>query len=165
MTPKTPTLHMLCGKIASGKSSFAEQLGRDDGTVVLVEDVWLAALYPNRISSSADFLRYSGHLRTAIGPHVVDLLKAGLSVVLDFQANTLESRAWLREILDQTRAADALHWFDVPDAVCLERLRKRNDTGDHPFAATQKQFHLISRHFVEPTPEEGFTIIKHGPNG
>ena len=44
MTGQPPTLHMLCGKIASGKSTLAAELGRVEGTVILVEDAWLHAL-------------------------------------------------------------------------------------------------------------------------
>lgn len=161
MTSHTPTLHMLCGKIASGKSTLAAKLGRADGTIILAEDDWLGALYANQMSTPADFVRCSRQLRTVIGPHTVALLNAGVSVVLDFQANTIESRQWMHDILDQTQAAHALHVFDVPDAVCLERLRRRNAQSDHPFAATEKQFHLISKHFVLPTDEEGFSIIQH----
>ena len=33
--------------------------------------------------------------------------------------------------------------------------------GDHPFAATEQQFSQISRHFVAPSPDEGFNVIVH----
>jgi len=36
----------------------------------------------------ADYARYLRRLRDAMGPHIQVLLKAGLSVVLDFPANT-----------------------------------------------------------------------------
>jgi predicted kinase len=156
---------MFCGKIASGKSTLAAKLGSADDTVTLAEDVWLDVLFADQMSSPSDFVRCSGKLRDAISPHVVALLNAGVSVVLDFQANTVESRAWMRSILDQTQAAHALHVFDVPDAVCLERLRKRNAASDHPFAATEKQFHLFSKHFVAPSPDEGFNIVEHSAEG
>jgi len=163
MTPTTPTLHMLCGKIAAGKSTLCAELGRGDGVVTLAEDDWLHALYGDQIATASDFVRCSRQLRTAIGPHVVALLNAGVSVVLDFQANTVESRAWMRGILDQTQAAHVLHVCDAPDAVCLARLRERNAKGDHPFAVSEAQFHQISRHYMAPTPDEGFTIQRHGP--
>jgi predicted kinase len=152
---------MLCGKIASGKSTLATQLGGTDGIVTLVEDDWLFALFADQMSSPSDFLRCSGKLRAASGPHVVALLNAGVSVVLDFQANTVESRAWMRGLIDQTQADHALHVFNVPDAVCLQRLQQRNAGNDHPFAVTEDQFHLFSKHFAAPTPDEGFTIVEH----
>ena len=86
-----------------------------------------------------------------------------MSVVLDFPANTVETRAWMREILDQTGTAHQMHVLTTPDAVCLARLQARNAAGDHAFAATEEQFRRFSRHYAEPTPEEGFTLVFHDP--
>ena len=162
MSPATPTLHLICGRIASGKSTLAAELGREAGTVVMSEDAWLAALYGDEMASIADYLRCAARLRGIVGPHVASLLKAGVSVVLDFQANTVEARDWMRGILDGTGAGHVLHLLDVPEDVCLARLQARNARRDHPFAVTEEQFRRISGHFAAPSPEEGFTIRRHG---
>lgn len=161
MTNPSPTLHVLCGKIAAGKSTLAARLGGLPETVLVAEDAWLNALYPGEVQSPKDYLRCSALLRRALGPHVAALLDAGVSVVLDFPANTVEQRAWMRGILQATNAAHQLHVLDVPDEICLARLRARNANGEHPFAATEAQFHLFSKHFTLPTPDEGFTVVKH----
>ena len=165
MTLKGPMLHMFCGKIASGKSTLAAELGKVPGAITLAEDVWLGPIYGDQMSTPADFVRCSAQLRQTIGPHIVELLKGHMTVVLDYQANTVESRAWMRGILDQTEADHALHFFDVPDAVCLDRLRKRNEGGEHPFEATEQQFHMFSKHFVAPGADEGFNIVRHEFDG
>ncbi|MBW6495626.1 MAG: ATP-binding protein [Burkholderiaceae bacterium] len=161
MSSTLPTLHLLCGKIASGKSTLTAELGSLDGTVVIAEDEWLSNLFPEEISSVSDYVRCTSRLRKIVGPHVSSLLNAGVSVVLDFQANTIESRSWMRSILEHTNAAHKLHVLDVPDEVCMARLRARNAQGDHPFAATEEQFRQISKHFRAPSPDEGFNIVLH----
>jgi len=161
MSSIPPTLHLMCGKIASGKSTLTAQLGRTNGIVVIAEDDWLNSLYSEEMSSISDYVRCMSKLRDVMGPHVVSLLKAGVSVVLDFQANTIASRNWMRSILVQTEAAHQLHVFEVPDEVCIARLHARNAQGDHPFAATEEQFRQVSEHFVAPSPEEGFNIVLH----
>lgn len=157
-----PTLHMLCGKIAAGKSTLARQLGTAERTVTLSEDGWLAALYPGEIGSIPDYLRCSGRLQSVLVPHVAALLRAGLSVVLDFPANTVAQRAWMRDVLERSGAAHRMHLLDVPDAVCLERLRARNAAGTHPFAVTEEQFRRITAAFVPPSEDEVFTVVRHG---
>lgn len=152
---------MLCGKIASGKSTLAHRLKRQDSAVLIAEDAWLSTLFPGEIASGADYLRCTDKLRAAIAPHVSELLNSGVSVVLDFSANTVQQREWMRSLLDNTSAAHQLHVLDVPDDVCLARLRARNAEGDHPFAASEEQFHQFSKHFALPTPQEGFTLIMH----
>ncbi len=159
-----PTLHLICGRIAAGKSTLANDLGRRDGTVVIREDNWLSDLYGAQMTSIQDYLRCAALLRGVVGPHVAEILDAGVSVVLDFQANTVDARAWMRGILDRTDAAHVLHVLDTPEDVCLQRLKARNAAGDHPFAVTEAQFHRMSRHFVPPHPEEGFEVQVHRPD-
>ncbi len=162
MSPTSPTLHLLCGKIASGKSALAAHLGSQPGTITIAEDEWLAILYADEMTSISDYVRNASRLQSIIGPHVASLLNAGLSVVLDFHANTTERRSWMRDLIQTTGAAHQLHYLDVPDEVCKARLRSRNADGAHPFAPTEEQFDQLSRHFVPPQPGEGFTIIRHG---
>lgn len=163
MTDAQPMLHMMCGKIAAGKSTLTAALAAG-GAVVIAEDDWLAALYADQMTSVADYVRCSARLRAAMGPHVVALLRAGLTVALDFPANTPQTRAWMRGIVDEAGCGHALHFLDVPDAVCLARLKARNAQGEHAFAATEAQFHQVTRHFVPPAPEEGFDVIRHTPD-
>ncbi len=155
------TLHLLCGKIAAGKSTLAAKLAAADNTVLIAEDAWLAALFSEQLQQPKDYLRCAKKLRSAMAPHVVELLNAGVSVVLDFQGNTIESRAWMRGLLDQTDADHQFHVLMPPDEVCLARLRARNESGAHPFAVSEKQFHHISAYFVPPTPDEGFNLVIH----
>ena len=155
------TLHMICGKIGAGKSTLAQQLGTNANTVILSEDAWLAALYGDEMHTLKDFLRCSAKLKTAIGPHIVSLLKAGVSVVLDYQANTRDARTWMRGLFTDAQAEHRLHLLDVPDEVCLARLHARNADGEHPFAATEAQFHQVTKHFLPPQDDEGFTVVTH----
>lgn len=158
------TLHMLCGKIAAGKSTLAQSLLRDDAATILIsEDRWLSRLFGDEIRSVADYARCAARLRAAMGDHVGALLRAGLSVVLDFPANTVANRQWMRGIFEQAGADHRLHHLDVPDAVCKARLRRRNAAGTHDFAATDAEYEMITAYFVPPAASEGFTIIRHAP--
>lgn len=165
MSPNPPTLHLMCGKIASGKSTLTAQLGAQPATVIIAEDDWLAPLYADQMSTIADYVRCSARLRDAIGPHVVSLLKAGISVVMDFPANTVANRKWMRGIIDASNADHRLHFLDVPDEVCRQRLRARNAGGEHAFAASDAQFTQVTKHFAAPGDEEGFNIVVHRPDG
>ena len=163
MSSNAPTLHLVCGKIAAGKSTLTVALGQLPRTIVVAEDEWLARLYPGEQTSLADYVRNSSRLRSVMGPHVVGLLRAGVSVVLDFPANTLASRAWMRGLFEAAGAAHQLHHLDVTDEVCKARLRQRNEEGRHAFTVTDEEFDLFTSYFVAPMPEEGFDVIVHRP--
>jgi predicted kinase len=152
---------MVCGKIAAGKSTLTRRLASAPATVLISEDAWLDALYPGEIHELSDYVRAAGRLKQAMAGHVAALLSAGVSVVLDFPANTVANRAWARGIFEKAGATHQLHFLDVPDAVCKERLRARNAGGDHPFETSDAEFDLITRHFVAPAAQEGFEIVRH----
>jgi predicted kinase len=155
------TLHLLCGKIAAGKSTLAAKLAEAPLTVIVSEDKWTAPLFGSEMRTVEDYVRCSAKLRAAMAPHLVDLLKAGVSVVLDFPANTLANRAWMKGIAEAAGVTHTLHWLDVPDEICRARLRARNASGGHEFAATDEQFDLITSYFVPPSAEEGFVVVEH----
>jgi predicted kinase len=157
------TLHLVCGKIAAGKSALASALGRAPNTIVVREDYWLARLYPGEQNSLNDYVRNSGRLRDAMATHLIDLLRNGLSVALDFPANTPASRAWMRTLIEAAGCAHQLHYLDVPDEVCRARLRQRNEYGGHEFNVSDDDFALFTSYFVPPSSEEGFEVVLHRP--
>jgi predicted kinase len=151
----------MCGKIAAGKSTLTAKLGAQPGTITVAEDDWLSTLYAGEQNSLEDYLRNSTRLRAVMAPHLVALLRAGLSVVLDFPANTPASRAWMRTLFEQAEVPHQLHWLDASDEVCKARLRQRNASGEFPFIVSDEIFDQFTRLFVPPGLDEGFSIVRH----
>ncbi|MGR3885710.1 AAA family ATPase [Pseudomonas sp. 1152_12] len=158
-----PTLHLLCGKIASGKSTLAKTLAAEHAAVVLSEDHWLAQLYPGEVLSIADYLRCAQRIRGVLGPLVCNMLQSGVNVVLDFPANTLANREWLLGLAQAAQVPHCLHYLELDDATCRARLHARNAQGEHDFAATDAEFDLITQHFCVPNASEGLMIEVHRP--
>jgi len=161
MSDTSPTLHMLCGKIAAGKTTLASKLTHSHKTVLIAEDAWLKALFGAEMVTPADYVEYTSRLRGIMGPHISTVLASGVSVVLDFQANTVKSRLWMRNIFETAHASHQLHLLTPSDAICLERLHKRNAQGEHPFQVTDTQFYHFSKYFELPTDDEGFDIVRY----
>ncbi|WP_367084725.1 ATP-binding protein [Pseudomonas sp. HOU2] len=158
---RAPTLHLMCGKIASGKSTLAQSLAEEHRALVLSEDQWLSRLYPEQIKSVADYVRCARQIRGVLGPLVIDVLAAGVSVVLDFPANTVADRQWLRGLADSARVPHCLHYLEVDDDTCRVWLHARNALAEHEFAASDAEFDLITRHFQAPDVGEGLEIVMH----
>jgi predicted kinase len=159
----TGMLHLACGKIAAGKSTLCGRLAARPGAVLISEDEWAKRLFGDEMRDVADYARVSARLRGAMGPHVARLLEAGLDVVLDFPGNTRATRAFWKAVADAAGARLAVHWLDVADAVCRERLHLRNAEGVHDFAGvTDAQFELITSRFEPPAPDEGLEVVREG---
>jgi len=161
MTNET-TLHLMCGKMASGKSTLATSLAKNNKTILIVEDEWLSKLYPDEIKSIRDYINYSSRLHNIIKPHVVTLLKEGISVVLDFPANTTKQRNKLRIIFEQANAAHTLHYVEASNTKCKQQLMKRNQSSPDQMAfTTEEEFDTINQYFQAPSDAENFFIIRH----
>ena len=87
MMTSNATLHLLCGKPGAGTSTLAASLAADHAAILIAEDIWLIRHY-GPMKSFDDYKTYSQRARTVVGPLVVDLLRRGINVVLDYPANT-----------------------------------------------------------------------------
>jgi predicted kinase len=156
-----PGLYLVCGKIAAGKTTLARTLAARPAMLLVSEDHWTSNLFGPELRTFDDYIRLSARLRAAMGPHIVAVLGGGLSVVLDFPANTLTQRAWMRSIIEAAQVPHELHVLAVPDSLCLERLHARNATGKHPFHVSDADFAQFTRHYQAPTESEGFNLVVH----
>jgi predicted kinase len=148
--------------MAAGKSTLAKQLAEREDAVLLVQDDLLDILFPGLIVNVASYLEYAGRVNKAVGPHVAALLSKGVSVALDFPANTRNQRAWFRSILDESGAEHELHFVNTSDAVCKAQLKARSaHLPPGTKWTTEADFQLIASHFLAPAPDEGFNVIVH----
>jgi predicted kinase len=156
---QTGTLILFSGKMGAGKSTKSRQVSRDRNAVLISEDEWLSALYPNLITSFEDYLQYSSLLKPLVKAHVVNVLKTGTDVVMDFPANTVNQRKWFKELISEANAPNELIYLNVSNDICLKQIEKRR--VEHPERAifdTESMFNEVTRYFQEPEQSEGFNI-------
>ena len=159
---KETTLHLMCGKMASGKSTLAVSLANKNNAILIVEDEWLSKLYPDEIKSITDYIQYSIRLKNIITSHVILLLEQGTSVVLDFPANTIKQRNHLRSIFEVADVSHMLHYVEASDEKCKKQLKKRNENNPEQVAfTTEEEFEAINQYFQDPSENEYFNIIRH----
>jgi predicted kinase len=151
---------MLCGKIAAGKSTLSAKLAKAERTLVISEDRWIEQLYGPELKTLANYFERCERLRVTLTPHVVGLLRAGVSVVLDFHANTIRSRQWMRALFEEAKASHRPHFLDVPDEVCRSRMHARKAAGGD--GVSDAEFDHVTSFFVPPDPGEGFNVIRYG---
>ncbi|MFW0778377.1 MAG: AAA family ATPase [Rickettsiales bacterium] len=156
---KPGKLTLFAGKMGAGKSTMALQLATTRCAVLISEDEWLASLYPGQIAGLDDYLHYSGQLKPQIKKLVQSILQTGAEVVLDYPANTLNQRTWLKSIFEEIQAPHELVFLDVADEMCLQQVHQRRQTD--PARAktdTAAMFEAVNQYFVAPSPAEGFVI-------
>jgi predicted kinase len=157
----TAVLYFMCGKMGAGKSTLAKAIAEDNSALMMSEDDFLRDLYPNDVVDLTSYVSCAGRVRQALRGHVSTLLRLGLSVVLDFPANTVNQRVWFRELIDQSGAAHELHYLLVPDDVCKRQLKERALAKPGDPLQDEATFDLLSGYFVAPTPDESFMVVRH----
>jgi predicted kinase len=155
-------LIFLCGKMAAGKSTLARELADRENAVLLVQDDFLAALFPGEITDIPSFVNRYTRVRNALTPHVCALLSKGISVVLDFAAATKGQRVWFRELIERTHVEHELHFLDVSDTSRKTQLRDRSrglPAGTR--WTTEEDFEAVNAYFQPPSEDEKFNVVRH----
>lgn len=98
---ETGKLTFFVGKMGAGKSTKSFDISRRGNAVLISEDEWLESVYPNRISTLDDYIKYSNTLKPQIKKLVQSILQTGTDVVMDYPANTVAQRDWFKSIFQR----------------------------------------------------------------
>ena len=148
----------FCGKMGAGKTTYAKNLATELNAILISEDEWLAALYPEEIKTLGDYLKYSSRLKPLLQEHVRQLLHSGISVVMDFPGNTKKQRAWFQEITSG-QIPHKMIYLKAEDQLCLQRIAQRREAvPQRSHFDTEQVFYQISSYFQEPSDVEGFHL-------
>jgi predicted kinase len=154
---KRGSLTFFSGKMGAGKTTKSREISQKRNAVLISEDEWLEAIYPNSIASLKDYIKYSARLKPQMKKLVQSILAAGTDVVMDYPANTVLQRNWFRSIFSEIQAPHELVYIDLSDSVCLEQVGKRRlEQPERAATDTVAMFEQVTKHFVAPTPDEGF---------
>lgn len=152
-------LHFFCGKMASGKSTLAKVIAKENNAILISEDAWLSQLYSEEIHNFSDYIKYSSRLKSVLLPHIQNLLSQDISVVLDFPGNTPSQRQWFRSIFESVKVNHLLHSIVASNELCKQQLKIRSQNLPKSSSfTTEAEFEAITQYFQPPKPEENFNI-------
>jgi predicted kinase len=147
-----PTLHLTVGLPGAGKTTVACELERAGGALRLTPDEWMAPLFGLRW---ADF----GGKRDVLEGRLIwvghQVLRAGMSVILDFGCWSREERYALRAIADVAEADFELHYLVLPEDERRKRATARwRESPEETFEMTYEDHDRFHALFTPPTTAE-----------
>ena len=152
-------LIFFCGKMGAGKSTLSHEIAFKEGAILLSEDEWLRAIYPNEIENFEDYIKYSSRLKPIMKQHVQNILNSGISVVMDFPGNTEEQRTWFKGIYTEYGFSHKLIYLEVSDSLCIQQIKKRRETNpERAQFDTEEIFHQVTSYFQPPLSHECFDV-------
>ncbi|QFR49594.1 ATP-binding protein [Sulfurimonas lithotrophica] len=157
---KKGTLTFFCGKMGAGKSTNSKILSIEKNAVLLSEDDWLSAHYPNQINSFDDYIKFSTLIKPFIKSHVQQIINTGTNVVMDFPANTLKQRDWFKQLCTEISCEHELIYLDVSNEKCLSQIAKRRtEQPDRAQFDNEDVFNHVTKFFEPPSANEDLNII------
>ena len=114
-------LILTCGLPGAGKTTLARQLAADRSAVCLTKDEWLTAL-----GSSPWDTPTREKVEHELWHLAQEILRLGLSVVLDFGLWARIERDEMRSVARDLGVGVELHYLEVPIAELWRRIQARN---------------------------------------
>ena len=119
-----PKVLIMCGKICSGKSTYAEKLKLENKAVILSVDELTLALFENQAGEKLDF--YVEKLKEYFLKKSLDIVEAGADVILDWGFWTKKERDYAREFYDSRNMSYQFYYMNVGIDEWKKRILKRN---------------------------------------
>ncbi|MBR6747557.1 MAG: ATP-binding protein [Clostridia bacterium] len=114
----------VCGRICSGKTTYAKRLQAETGAVLLSSDELMTELFDHREGEYHDMLAAAAHRylhRTA-----VQIVHAGCDVILDWGFWRKDVREQVREYYASQGIQLQWHYVDTPDEEWKRNIAERN---------------------------------------
>lgn len=161
-------LHLICGPVAAGKSTYAKQLADATGGIVLSMDEWMSDLFLQDLPADTSL----ANLDYAWFASRVDRCEANMwrlseqllsryrSVVLDWGFIRLERRDKARCHAASLGQAVQLHYVTADAEIRRQRVLARNQQkgSSYAFAVTPEMFAFAEQLFEPPTGAELRTL-------
>ncbi|MDD6266418.1 MAG: ATP-binding protein [Clostridium sp.] len=119
-----PKVLIMCGKICSEKSTYAEKLKFENKAVILSVDELTLALFENQAGEKLDF--YVEKLKEYFLKKSLDIVESGADVILDWGFWTKKERDYAREFYDSRNISYQFYYMNVGIDEWKKRILKRN---------------------------------------
>ena len=115
---------LLCGKMCSGKSYYAEKLKVERNAVLLSPDEAISCIFPSRKGDQLNdvFDRVKAYLYRKS----LDILNTGTEVILDFGFWTRAERRRITKYYEYNGVTPEWHYIDVSPDVWTRNIERRN---------------------------------------
>ena len=117
---------LICGKICSGKSTYAKQLQVTDQAVILSADEIMLAVFGLYAGEKHD--EYAANVRHYLFQKSLEVIRADVDVILDWGFWTKAGRNEAKAFYRSRNIECELHYLDIRDEIWQARINQRNQS-------------------------------------
>ncbi len=162
-----PRVIVVCGRLCSGKTTYAKKLRDECGAMILSADELMLALFPEGAGEKHDI--YVRRTEDYLLNLSLQILQAGTDVILDWGLWTPELRRKIRSFYNDHGVKLEVIYLRLSEEEWQRRIRKRNAAVEQQMnrAAYYVDEGLLQKFkdlFREPSAEEVDRIIDSKPS-
>ena len=153
------TVHLLCGRPGSGKTTFARELEDTHKAVRYTYDEWIVQLYGR---SPEQFETLFNRVSNLIWRIAMRNLALGTDVILDKGFWYKRDRENARQAATAIGAGSKLYFLDAPIDVLRKRIITRSKSDQDSLWINDQAFTEFITRFEPPSNDEDFVLIQTG---
>ncbi len=119
-----PRAFLICGKICSGKSTYADELRREYHAVILSVDEITLALFGQNAGDRLD--AYVERAKMYLYKKSLEIIDTGINVVIDWGFWTRKEREYARRFYSSRNVGTVFCYIDVGPEEWRRRIHRRN---------------------------------------
>jgi predicted kinase len=152
-------IHLIVGNTGAGKSTYANQLKKENGGIILTIDQWNKVLFlPDKRETDGFewFMERINRSESLMMDLIIQLESNQTDSILDLGFSTFSHREKFRSFARDYDFDYTLHFLDVSSAVRKQRVKDRNlkKADTFAFEVSDKDFAFMENHFEVPTEKE-----------
>lgn len=119
-------VYLICGKICSGKTTYAESFCKENNAILLSVDEIMLSLF-DQCCGPELHMEYDRKIKGYLFDKSLEILEKGSDVILDWGFWTKEERDYAKNFYKSRNIDCELHYVEVSDETWEQQLNKRNN--------------------------------------
>ncbi len=119
-------VYLICGKICSGKTTYAKKLCKRNNAILLSVDEIMLSLF-DQCCGRELHQEYERRIKNYLFDKSLEIIEKGFDVVLDWGFWTKEERNFTKNFYNSRNIDCKLHYIEVSDETWEYQLNKRNN--------------------------------------
>jgi len=154
---------LICGKICSGKSYYANSIKEKENAIVLSVDEITFDLFDNKLGQEYEMIVC--RIKNYLMKKASEIIMTGCNVILDWGFWSKDERIKIKDYFAKQEIDTEWHYIDVDDETWQKNISERNErvllgNGGCNFFVDEGLLHKLALEFEEPYKEEMRVIYK-----
>lgn len=152
-------VNIMCGKIASGKTTYAKKLSENHRAVILSVDDLMQKLY-DRCPGEKQHTETVKRIMDYFYELAEDTVSNDIDVILDYGFWTRADRKSAREYFEGKGIKTALYYIQTPEKTRLSQFEYRNKILKESQIIEENMRKKLDAYFEEPDKDEIDVLVK-----